>query len=302
MPDFRRLILKGAFTEMWAGLAIIGIAAAVCLPSSRSAGFGCLIGGVLGGILLSPIFAKLLFRATEAEAECLRQELEGIQQRHEQVLNGIADAQKTIAKRKADLNEVTEQLQKVTTENRALKMSSIEVRDLSPILKLMLLQWKWKVWEPREIPMGGRLTYRGLRTIDLTANLGVDFDQLRWVETETSINVYGFKKARLFEDIGKREWVYKEVRERNVVFPGVTVYDDHDQLHRYTDLHDTEVQDRVNSSGIGDCESIDNVLKEACRRLIRLAFKTSRKEINFINGDPPPTSVSLADRLGDGCF
>jgi hypothetical protein len=73
---------------------------------------------------------------------------------------------------------------------------------------------------------------------------------------------------------------------------------DHPQLHRYTDVHDNDLESRVNLSGATDCESIDEVLKEACRRLIRLAFKGTQKQINFLAGDPPITAIRLADRLG----
>lgn len=90
------------------------------------------------------------------------------------------------------------------------------------------------------------------------------------------------------------------LREENVVLPGITVYEDHDKLHRYAELHDNELESRVNSSGVHDCESIDDVLKEACRRLIRLVFKGTEKQINFLSGGAPATAIPLTDRFAAG--
>jgi hypothetical protein len=283
MFNIREKLLKAVFAELWAGLAILVVAAIVCLPATGAAGFGCLIAGSLSGILVSPLFARLLRSGVEGKLQDARK--------------GLSEARKTIDEQEADLTRIKNQLHALNVENRSLKMSSIEVSDISPILKLMLLQWKWKVWEPRQIDMGDGLTYHGLRTIALTANLGVDFEQLKCIETDVSIDVYGFKRARLFEDIGKRQWLYKEVWEKNRVFPGFTAYLDHDRLHRYTEAHDEELDNRINLSGPHDCDTIDEVLKEACRRLIRLAFKRTQKPINFLAGDAPMTAIPLADRL-----
>lgn len=89
MFDIREKLLKAAFVELWAGLAILVAAAVVCLPSTGAAGFGCLIAGVLSGILISPLVAKVLYSSTTGRTAELEQQL--------------AQSRKTIVEQAADL-------------------------------------------------------------------------------------------------------------------------------------------------------------------------------------------------------
>jgi hypothetical protein len=140
--------------------------------------------------------------------------------------------------------------------------------------------------------------YRGLRTIELKANLGVDFQLIRWRETKEKIEVFGFKRTHAFEHIGRRHWRYKEIRDKNV-FGQSVVHDDHKLLHRCTEKQDCELTERINDQAnlAAYFEQFDALLKEACRKLIWLTFKGSQKPIEFLEGEPPSDTTAFLDRL-----